>query len=677
MKSLFNEDVRKLKGVGKVRAEQFARLGVHSIGDLLRYYPRAYESWAVTGTIAQAELGEVEVIYARVEEKAQEHVTKNGKLMYTAHVTDGEDRMEVSFFNNPYIVSMLKPDESYMFRGKIYGNFLQKQMFSPMFLKKEKALAIQPVYPLTQGLQSGQVASCVKNALAMLPDTLNDTLPGELREKYELCSLKFALKNIHFPDNEEKLEQAKRRLVFEEFLVLQLGLLQIKQSRSISNSHKVSKDFPQAFADRLGFELTKAQIRAINEALTDMAGDGPMNRLVQGDVGSGKTAVAGALCWKIIQAGYQAAYMAPTEILAAQHYNSLSALLEPMGINVALLTGSSTAKRKKEIYEGLERGEIQLAIGTHALISAAVKFKDMGLVITDEQHRFGVEQRAALAQKGSEPHLLVMSATPIPRTLALLVYGDLDVSVLDELPPGRQKIETYLIDSSKRRRAYGYIQKHLDMGFQGYVICPLVEEDGSGLAGAVEYAQMLKSHFPDSLIEVLHGRMKGADKEAVMERFASGSTKLLVSTTVVEVGVDVPNAVIMLIENAERFGLSQLHQLRGRIGRGSQLSTCILISDIKNEESIERLEVLKNTSDGFVIAEKDLELRGPGDFFGKRQHGLPPMKIADLSRDMELLMSARQCAGEVMEEGYHQPEYRYLRAEVSRLFSGNTEGAAN
>ena len=468
----------------------------------------------------------------------------------------------------------------------------------------------------------------------------------------------------------QDLATAKYRLIFEEFLVLQLGLMRIKSGRKAQNLHLIPRAFPTAFEKLLPFTLTGAQKRAISEAVEDMAGDTPMNRLVQGDVGSGKTAVAAALCWAVIQSGFQAALMAPTEILAAQHYSSLSSLLEPAGIRCALLTGSVTAANKKKLYAALAAGEIDLVIGTHALIGDKVEFRDLGLVITDEQHRFGVNQRSALAQKGASPHLLVMSATPIPRTLALMVYGDLDISVLDELPPGRQKIETYLIDPAKRARAFRYVKKHLEQGRQGYLICPLIDEDESGLTSVTEYAELVRSSFPGVEVGVLHGKMKPGEKEAVMGAFSSGATQLLVSTTVVEVGVDVPNAVIMLIENAERYGLSQLHQLRGRIGRGKHQSTCILVTDAQNEDTLARLKLFRDTTDGFQIADADLKLRGPGDFFGQRQHGLPQLKIADMTTDMEVLRKAQECAKRLFSTGeWDTVPYRGLRAETKRLFA--------
>ena len=670
MPSLFDMDIQKLKGVGEKRAPLYRKLGAPTVGDLLRLYPRAYEDWSQPTPIRDTVLQEVAVVRGTVLRKPTEHRVRGGKLLYKTTVTDGETDLSLTFFNNRYIPTLLREGESYLFRGKVAGTFLRREMLSPEFLPEGKALAVVPIYPATQGLTSRMISAAMQNALQLLPETVNDPIPHPVREEYQLCHLGFALEHIHFPRSAGDLDTARRRLIFEEFLLLQLGLMSIKQGRKTKNPHPIPNEYPSGFEKLLPFTLTGAQKRAITQAVADMAGDAPMNRLIQGDVGSGKTAVAAALCWAVIQSGAQAALMAPTEILAAQHYQSLSRLLEPAHITVALLTGSVKAAEKKKIYEALADGRIQLVIGTHALIGEQVAFRNLGLVITDEQHRFGVGQRSALAQKGASPHLLVMSATPIPRTLALMVYGDLDLSILDELPPGRQKIETYLIDSGKRRRAFGYVQKHLDQGRQGYLICPLVEGDDSGLNSVTEYAKLVERSFPGVAVGVLHGRMKPAEKEAVMAAFSRGDTKLLVSTTVVEVGVDVPNAVIMVIENAERYGLSQLHQLRGRVGRGQYKSTCILITDAQSEDTLKRLKLFRDTNDGFAIADADLKLRGPGDFFGQRQHGLPQLKIADMTTDFDLLRQAQRCAGQLFASGALETDQcRGLRAGVRRLFA--------
>lgn len=670
MPSLFEMDITKLKGVGEKRGKPYVKLGAPTVGDLLRLYPRAYEDWSLHTPIRETTLNEVCVVKATVFQAPQGRRVKGGMLLHKVKVTDGDTDMELTFFNNRYIPNLLKEGQTYLFRGKVTGTFLRREMLSPEFLAESKSLAVIPVYPATQGLTSRMIGSAVREALKLLPETVNDPLPLPLREKYQLCHLGYALEHIHFPGSQEDLETARHRLIFEEFLVLQLGLMTIKGGRKSQNLHKIKNEFPQGFTQLLPFSLTGAQKRAISESVADMAGPSPMNRLIQGDVGSGKTAVAAALCWSVIQNGMQAALMAPTEILAAQHYASLTALLEPAHITCALLTGSVKAAERKKLLAALADGRIDLVIGTHALIGDKVEFHDLGLVITDEQHRFGVNQRSALAQKGASPHLLVMSATPIPRTLALMIYGDLDVSVLDELPPGRQKIETFLIDPAKRQRAFGYVKKHLAEGRQGYLICPLIEDDESGSMSVTQYAELVRQSFPGVAVGALHGRMKASEKDAVMNSFSAGETQLLVSTTVVEVGVDVPNAVIMLIENAERYGLSQLHQLRGRIGRGKYRSTCILVTDAKNEEALTRLKLFRDTSDGFKIAEADLKLRGPGDFFGQRQHGLPQLKIADLSTDMQVLSLAQQCAKALYQsQALQGDEYRGLRAETRRLFA--------
>lgn len=670
MASLFELGIERLKGVGPQRAKLFEKLGAPTAGDLLRLYPRAYEDWSLHTPIGETVLGEMAVIKGTVLRKPTETRVRGGKTLYKTTVSDGENSLALTFFNNRYIPSMLREGETYLFRGKVTGTFLRREMLSPEFLPQAKELSIQPIYPATAGLSSRQIAAVVQNALQLLPEQLHDPLPDPLREKYHLCTLRYALETIHFPKAQEELASARFRLTFEEFLVLQLGLLGIKSGRRQENLHPIPNQFPEGFAQLLPFQLTGAQRRAITQAVGDMAGPSPMNRLIQGDVGSGKTAVAAALCWAVLQNGMQAALMAPTEILATQHYQSLNALLEPAHITCALLTGSVKLAEKKKIYRALADGRIQLVIGTHALLSEKVAFQNLGLVITDEQHRFGVGQRSALAQKGASPHLLVMSATPIPRTLALMIYGDLDVSVLDELPPGRQKIDTYLIDPGKRHRAFGYVQKHLDQGRQGYLICPLIEEDESGMQSVTQYGELVRQAFPNATVGILHGKMKPTEKDRVMEEFSQGKLQLLVSTTVVEVGVDVPNAVIMVIENAERYGLSQLHQLRGRIGRGKYKSTCILITDAQNEDTLKRLKLFRDTSDGFQIAEADLKLRGPGDFFGSRQHGLPQLKLANLATDMDVLSQAQACAKELFaQNALDLPLYKGLRGEVRRLFA--------
>lgn len=533
-------------------------------------------------------------------------------------------------------------------------------------------MGIEPVYAATEGLSSKTIEKIMKNAL-VYADGMADVIPQGIREKNGLCDFKTALKSIHFPLERQALESAKRRLVFEELFVLQTGLLFLKRRRRALAGCTVKNNLLEEFKKTLSFKLTGAQERVINECLTDMMSPRPMNRLIQGDVGSGKTAVAAALMYISAGNGFQSALMAPTELLAEQHFKTLCKITENSGIKCALLTGSLTKKQKDEVKAGLKSGEIKVAVGTHALLTDDVEFENLGLVVTDEQHRFGVGQRGRLSSKGNNPHTLVMSATPIPRTLGLIIYGDLDISIIDEYPAGRQKIATYCVDSSYNARVYNYIKKFIAEGRQAYIVCPLVDENEAlGIKSASEYYKELsENQFKGYTVGLLHGKMKPKDKENVMRRFAAGEIQLLISTTVIEVGIDVPNAALMVIENAERFGLSQLHQLRGRIGRGEYSSACILISDVKSGDTKRRLDVIKNNTDGFKIADEDLKLRGPGDFLGSRQHGLPDMKIADIFADRETLHLAGKEAEELIKRDptLHDPENAGLRAEIAALFS--------
>ena len=671
MSSLYDIKIQSIKGVGEKRSKLFAKLGAPTAGALLRLYPRTYQDMSHLYPIAQAPLNEPCALRASVIERPKEAHIRSGMTIYTVKVTDGVSDMVLTYFNNPYIMNLLKEGEEYVFFGKVSANFLKREMSVPEFTPAAVCPPVLPIYRQTQGLSSKMIENAVKCVLGLLPDAMRDPIPEPIRLEYELCHLRFALDNIHRPSSMESLEIARKRLIFEELLVLQLGLLRLKgRSRAVSHL-KLEQDYSADFFPLLPFEPTHAQRRAVQEALSDMMSGYPMSRLVQGDVGSGKTAVAAALCYCAIRCGMQAALMVPTEILSQQHFASLSELLSPAGIHVALLTGSMTAAKKREVLGALQSGEIQLIIGTHALLSEGVAFQRLGLVITDEQHRFGVAQRATLASKGDHPHMLVMSATPIPRTLALMIYGDLDISVLDELPPGRQKIDTFAITSEKRMRALRFIQKHIDAGRQCYIICPMIDESQNDTASVVKYAEKVENEWLVGYsIGMLHGRMKPKDKEAVMAEFSQGKLSVLISTTVVEVGVDVPNAVIMMIENAERYGLSQLHQLRGRVGRGKEKSTCILVSDAQNEEAVTRLRAMCETSDGFQIADQDLKLRGPGDFFGQKQHGLPDLKIADMLHDISVLRQAQEVARTILGEDYDldSEAHRGLRAEVKQLF---------
>ena len=673
------------KGVGEKRAQLFEKLGVGSSDALLRYYPREYEDWSECVTVAQAKAnadsGEICCIKATVSSQVRSVRLRGNRMLYSAKATDHDgNSFRVTFFNNSYIPRLLVMGSGYIFRGKLTVGSNGAEMTSPMFDSADCG-KIVPVYRATEGLPSRQIAKVVEQVLSELPENLEDPLPESVRAKYHLCHIRYALNQIHFPDDSETLATARDRLVFEELLILQLGLLRLKGRRRGTAGMKITEDFTGQFWKMLPFEPTHAQKRAASEAIRDMSSDGqPMSRLLQGDVGSGKTAVAAAICHTAAKNGIQSALMAPTEILAEQHFRAFARLLDPCGIRVGLITGSMTASRKRNIREQAALGMIDVLIGTHALISDGVEFASLGLVITDEQHRFGVNQRGALAAKGNNPHVLVMSATPIPRTLALIIYGDLDISVLDEMPKGRIPVSTYFVDGGKRERAYIFVRKHVAEGRQGYVICPLVEEgENSGnLKAAQNYAASLsEGYLSGCRVGLLHGRMKGNEKDSVMQAFAAGELDVLVSTTVVEVGVNVPNAVIMIIENAERFGLSQLHQLRGRVGRGSEQSYCILISDAQNEAALSRMKIMCGTNDGFLIANEDLKQRGPGDFFGSRQHGLPDMKIADIMTDMQMFTLAQQAARDILANDPELAlrENQGLSREVNVLF--DSERAMN
>lgn len=666
-------DIKYLKGVGERRAALLMRLGVSDVNALLRLYPRVYEDWSKITDIASAQIGEICCVKGIVGSPVRKAMIRKGLTLYKTEITDGSGIMGITIFNSKFAAEKLTVGEEYLFFGKVTGNLYRKEMNSPEIEPAEGADRIRPIYPQTQGLTSKVIERLIKTALNACRDELQDPIPLWLREKYCLMGLADAIENIHFPKTPDYCDEARRRLIFEELLILQLGLQKMRLNSQKNAGAVLEKDYSSEFFAHLPFRPTNAQRRAVNEAMSDMMSGRQMNRLLQGDVGSGKTAVAAALVYSAAKNSMQSALMAPTEVLAAQHYKTFLKLFEGSDITVELLTGSDTAAQKKRKKAALRDGEIDLLIGTHAIIQSDVEFKSLSLVITDEQHRFGVEQRNALGEKGENPHLYVMSATPIPRTLALIIYGELDISMLDELPPGRQKIETYAVSSELRERAYNYVKKHLDAGRQGYLICPLVDEGESDLelASAVKYAEELqKGKFSGYKVGLMHGKMKSADKKKVMQDFSSGEIQLLVSTTVVEVGVDVPNAVIMVIENAERFGLSQLHQLRGRIGRGKHRSTCILITDAANDTAKRRMKVMESTTDGFKIADEDLKLRGPGEFFGSKQHGLPEMKIADMLSDRETLEETRRAAAEIAarDPELALPESSAMKAEIQRLF---------
>lgn len=665
-------NIKYLKGVGEKRAKMLEKLEIFTVGDLLRHYPRSYRKWSDYVEISNANIGDTCCIKAIAGKTPTGVKIRQGMTIFKTDATDGKNVIRITIFNNKYMAQSIEHGKEYYFYGKISGNLYSKEMTVSEIADVKKTGSVSPIYPLTQGINSKYLSKLILTAISQNNNILDEVIPLEIRESLCLMEINKAIKQIHFPDNEDLLSEAKRRLVFEEMFVLQVGLMKLKGHGKTETGIVLKGNFTEEFYSTLPFTPTNAQKKAVSECVAQMQSGYLMNRLLQGDVGSGKTAVAAALIYNLVKSGYQAAFMAPTEILASQHYKNICTFFEKFNFNVALLTGAATAKEKKIIKEKLKSGEIDIIIGTHALIQPDVEFNNIGLVITDEQHRFGVRQRNALLDKGNVPHTLVMSATPIPRTLALMIFGDLDISVLDELPPGRQPIETYCIDTQKRARAYNYIKKHLDTGLQGYIVCPLVEEgNDESLIAAKKYAENLaENQFSSYSVGLLHGKMKPKEKDAVMADFVSGKIQLLVSTTVIEVGVDVPNAVIMVVENSERFGLSQLHQLRGRIGRGKHRSTCILISDATNDTAVKRMNIMKSTCDGFKIADEDLLLRGPGDFFGDKQHGLPELKIAMLT-DTFTLKEANMFALKVLSDDPELINNPNLKQAIENLFNKN------
>ena len=675
MAKLF-ESVRYLKGVGKARAELFASMGITTLYDLISYFPRTYEDRSRIVPISELQVDEPACFRAFVTSNPRTHHIRKGLDLTKLTVADDTARLNLTFFNQTYVAENLEYSREYYFYGTLNGDYMGYQVTNPIFEPVEKpgvlTRRIMPIYPLTAGMSNGLISRSVQQALEACLEELPELLPGELRARYGLCDAVTAYRNIHMPESFEALDRARHRLVFEEFFIFSVGLALLRSRRT----QKVREPWKELdltpFLEALPYKLTNAQKRAVAEIVGDLESGSVMNRLVQGDVGSGKTVVAAAAAWLAAKNGVQAAMMAPTEILAEQHARSLKQLMEPLGVRTALLTGSMTPAQKKAARQEIAEHRVDFIIGTHALIAEATDFSNLGLVIADEQHRFGVAQRSALAEKGQDPHILVMSATPIPRTLALILYGDLDISVIDELPPGRQSIDTFLVGEDKRARINAFIRKQVAEGHQCYIVCPAIEEgEDESLRSAEVWAETLqKAVFPDLRVALVHGKMKPAQKDETMRAFARGEYNILVATTVIEVGVDVPNATLMVIENADRFGLSQLHQLRGRVGRGDAKSYCILFSSNRNPETLQRLKALCKTNDGFEISREDLALRGPGDFFGTRQHGLPAFKVGNLAMDLENLKNAQAAAAEFMtsEELPKRPEYAPLMERIRALF---------
>ena len=674
------DKITALSGVAAKRAVLYNKLGIETVGDLIEHFPKSYTDYSETVKIADAPINEQAVIKGFVTKKIPAARIRQGLVLYKVIVDDGSDTLTVVLYNNRFAYEALELDKEYRLFGRISGGFTRKEMNTPQVIAADETRLIRPKYALTEGLSPQMVITNMTEALRCVSEQVEEFIPDDIRHKYELCTEEYALRNIHFPESAHAAEISRRRLGFDELLVMQcaMGLLR-DRSREVTGCPMKPVDIGE-FERSLPFEMTGAQKRACGEIFKDMCGITPMNRLVQGDVGSGKTAVAAAACWFAYKNGCQSALMAPTEILARQHYATLKSFLEPLGINVGCLTGSMTQKQKNEIKAQLKSGDINVITGTHALISESTEFERLGLVITDEQHRFGVNQRKLFAMKGEKPHKLVMSATPIPRTLSLIIYGDLDISIINELPKGRQPVETYAVTGKLRSRALGFVKKELDAGRQGYIVCPMIDEtDGnSELQAAKAYAEKIAAgELKGYTVGLLHGKMLPAEKDAVMADFKEGKIQLLVSTTVIEVGVDVPNATVIMIESSDRFGLSQLHQLRGRVGRGQYKSTCILLTDNATEETRARLKIMSSLHDGFAIAEEDLKMRGGGDFFGSRQSGLPPLKVADLYSDRQLLGDSSNAAKEILKNSPDLSEYPVLKEKAELLLDENGSEGMN
>ena len=672
--------VRYLKGVGPKTAERFEKLGILTLSDLLCHYPRRYLDFSKPYSIAEAPADTECVVKAEVFAKPGGRILPGGRRMERITAGDDVSSLEITWFNNPYAAQKLELGQEYYFQGIVTGGMLRRQMVNPQVRTdaQVKSSPFEAVYPQTEGLTSSAIAKCVRQLLPHA-ELLPDPLPSEMLKKYRLLSKADAVRAIHCPATEEEAFAARRRLIYEELLVLQLGIGRMKNHGAASTGAPMKKADASPFWESLPFSPTGAQRRAVEEILTDMSGETSMNRLLQGDVGSGKTLVAAAAIWACIRAGYQAALLAPTEILASQHAENLNRLLSPFGMRAALLTGGMKAAARRTTLAAIRDDEADLIVGTHAILSEGVEFARLGLAVVDEQHRFGVRQRGLLAEKAANPHLLVMSATPIPRTLGLLMYGDLDISILDELPPGRKPVKTRCITGKKRADLYGFLDREIDSGRQAYIVCPAIEDAGGSGLNAVKsyYEDIAKAYLPDRRVGLMHGKLKPKEKAEVMDDFKSGRLDALVSTTVIEVGVDVPNATVMVIENAERYGLSALHQLRGRVGRGAAESWCFLVSDNASESVQKRLKFLCSTSDGFAVAQYDLETRGPGDFFGSRQHGLPTLQIADLMNDTRTLHAAQSEAVALLAEDplLERPEHALLARQVEQMF--DKAGAMN
>lgn len=673
---MINDSISTIKSIGPAREKLFNKIGVYTVEDMLKYYPRAYEDRSNTKNICDVRDGENVLIKACAVTVVKNNRVRRGLSLQKLKVSDGTGVMEITWFNQDWISKSFDISADYYFFGEVKVKNHRVEMTNPVYEKCDDAKLtnkIVPIYPLTANLTQKIVQTTVAECVKAIPE-IGETIPDFIREKYTLCGINYAVENIHFPKSEEKHKFARRRLAFEELFYLQLAMRFLRGKRKDRAGIRLEdKNYGYEFASSLPFKMTDDQLKVVGEVAEDMQGQKPMNRLVQGDVGCGKTVVAASAIYIAVKNGYQAAMMAPTEILATQHFESLGKMFEKFGIKTILLTGSMTAKQKRDAYEQIKTGNVDVIVGTHAIIQKEVEFSKLALVITDEQHRFGVKQRSALAEKGEHPHMLVMTATPIPRTLALILYGDLDISSIKQLPPGRKPVDTYAVDEKMRTRINNFMLKHIAEGRQVYIVCPMVEnsETMEDVKAVTEYAQQLqKNVFGNYVVGVIHGKLPAKEKDKIMNDFYRGNINVLVSTTVIEVGVNVPNANTMVIENAERFGLSQLHQLRGRVGRGEHQSYCIMFCESNSEVAKQRMKIMTETNDGFIISEKDLQIRGPGEFFGTRQHGLPEFKIANIYEDTDILTDAGASAEYVIKNGkdMNDKDKNMIRDNLNKMF---------
>lgn len=674
-----SDRIDSIKGIGTQRAEKLALLGIETVRDMLYYFPSSVEDRRITKKVTELTDGETTCITAMVGAPPTVKRIRKGFAIYSLPLRDDTGVITAQFYNNPYVMNNFRVGSFYNFYGKIEHKYGAKKIITPIYEPygtNNVTGNIVPLYRTGASITQKVMVSTIKKCFEAAGNSIEDFMPKSIIEKYNLCRADYAIRNIHFPIDYDAYESARNRLAFEELFLLQLALSmrKIQAKKEVVSPFKDTDITP--ILSLFPFELTNAQKRVTAEIIKDLSSTSPMNRLVQGDVGSGKTAVGMISLYLAVKNGYQAAFMAPTGILARQHYDSVAPTFERLGFKTALLVGSMTKKEKQAVCEQLANGEIQLIIGTHALFQESVAFKNLRLVVTDEQHRFGVKQRGALVSKGNNPHILVMTATPIPRTLALIIYGDLDISIIDSLPPGREKVDTFCIGENIRERMYNFIRKEVNAGNKAYIVCPMVDENEElDLKSAVSYRDNLANNiFPDFKVGLVHGKMKDSEKDSVMNSFAFGDTDILVSTTVIEVGVNVPEATLMIIENAERFGLSQLHQLRGRVGRGKAKSYCILLPSSLDEDVKKRMDIMTKTNDGFVISQTDLKLRGPGEFFGTRQHGLPPLKISSLL-DMETLKKSSDAVSELLklDPTLSSEENTLLKMRAEKLFENVDE----